>query len=233
MKSRAFFVWVALLGVFSANAQTQEIVVTGMRYDGYDEMPAVTLKKPADFLVQEIRLVNDSRSPELRRKEIISTIEAMLEHASSEKRMALSYGRGFLEPVKLNDESLQIIEDKKRADTSTIDVFVKTTLAAGDNAKERIADLRKFIERAQLTGRTEIEPLGDIGLSIVNPERYRYDILARIAEENARMINAMGSKCRIKLGGLEGRVQWERTDVAELTLFIPYAAEVTDCAYEP
>ncbi len=233
MKSHAFFVWIAMLVAFSANAQMEEIVVTGMRSGEYSEMPAVTIKKSADFLVQEIRLVNDSRSPELRKKEIISTIDAMLRRASSEKRIALSYGEGFLEPVELNDESLQILEDKKRTDTSTIDIFVKTTLAASDNAKERIAELRAFIGRAQLAGRTEIEPLGDIGLSIVNPERYRYDILAKISEENARIVQAMGTKCRIKLGGLEGRVQWERTDVAELTLFIPYGIEVTDCTYAP
>lgn len=229
--------WVCLIALsmiaFSANAQVEEIVVTGMRSDGYGEMPAVTIKKPADFLVQEIRLVNDSRSPDLRKKEILSTIDAMLKRASANKRIALSYGDGFLEPVNLNDESLQIIEDKRRADTSIIDIFVKTTLAAGDNTKERIAELRKFITDARLTGRTEIEPLGDIGLSIVDPERYRYGILEKIAQENARMIQAMGGKCRIKLAGLEGRVQWERTDVAELTLFIPYRAEVTECVYEP
>ncbi len=229
--------WVCLIALsmiaFSAKAQVEEIVVTGMRSDGYGEMPAVTIKKPADFLVQEIRLVNDSRSPDLRKKEILSTIDAMLKRASANKRIALSYGDGFLEPVNLNDESLQIIEDKRRADTSIIDIFVKTTLAAGDNTKERIAELRKFITDARLTGRTEIEPLGDIGLSIVDPERYRYGILEKIAQENARMIQAMGGKCRIKLAGLEGRVQWERTDIAELTLFIPYRAEVTECVYEP
>ena len=232
MKCWGCFVGLAFAAL-CANAQTEEIVVTGMRSGEYGEMPAVTIKKPADFLVQEIRLVNDSRSPELRKKEIISTIDAMLRSASSNKRIALSYGDGFLEPVNLNDESLQIIEDKRRADTSAIDIFVKTTLVASDNTKERIAELRKFIADARLTGRTEIETLGDIGLSIVDPERYRYDILARIAGENARMVQAMGNKCRIKLGGLEGRVRWERTDVAELTLFIPYGAEVTDCAYEP
>lgn len=229
--------WVCLIALsiaaFSANAQVEEVVVTGMLSDGYGEMPAVTIKKPADFLVQEIRLVNDSRSPDLRKKEILSTIDAMLKRASANKRIALSYGDGFLEPVNLNDESLQIIEDKRRADTSSIDIFVKTTLAAGDNTKERIAELRKFILDARLTGRTEIESLGDIGLSIVDPERYRYGILEKIAQENARMIQAMGGKCRIKLAGLERRVQWERTDIAELTLFIPYRAEVTGCVYEP
>lgn len=229
--------WACLFGLafvaFSATAQNEEIVVTGMRSGGYGAMPAITIKKPADFLVQKVQLVNDSRSPELRRTEILSTIDAMLRRASSNKRIALSYGEGFLEPVNLSDESLQILEGRKRPDTSTIDIFVKATLAAGDNVKERIAELRRFIDDSQLTGRTEIEPLGDIGLSIVNPERYRYDIIARIVEENTRMVKVMGSTCRINLGGLEGRVQWERTDVAELTLFIPYGAEVTDCTFEP
>jgi hypothetical protein len=234
MKARTFLAGIGLFAAFSAAAQElDEIVVTGSRIGGYDAMPAVTIRKPADFLVQQIRLVNDSRSPELRRQEILSTIEAMLKRAAPGKRIALSYGKGFLEPVKLDDESLQILEDQRRADTGSIDLFVKIPLAASDNTKERIAELRAFIRDARLTGRTEIEPLGDIGLSIVNPERYRYDILAKIAEENTRMFSAMGSSCRIRLRGLEGRVQWERTDVAELTLFIPYGAEVTDCAYQP
>src|SRR5690242_9771986 len=78
----------ALFVALSVSAQTEEIVVTGMRSGGYNEMPAVTIKKPADFLVQEIRLVNDSRSPELRKKEIISTIDSMLKRASSDRRIA-------------------------------------------------------------------------------------------------------------------------------------------------
>jgi hypothetical protein len=219
---------------FVAIAQSDEIVVTAQRQStGYGEMPAVTIKKPADFLVQAIALTNDSRSPDLRKKEIISTIEGMLRRAAADKNIALSYGEGFLLPVDLTDESLQIIEDKKRSDTSSIYIFVKITLAAGDNTKAKIADLRKFITRTQVVGRTEIEPLGDVGLSIVNPERYRYEILAKIAAENARLVKAIGSKCRVKLAGLASRVQWERTDVAELTLFVPYGAEMTDCAYEP
>jgi hypothetical protein len=36
--------------------------------------------------------------------------------------------------VNLDDESLQIIEDKRRADTSSINIFVKTTLSANRRA---------------------------------------------------------------------------------------------------
>jgi hypothetical protein len=226
-----------LLLVFAsatAQAQLEEVVVTAqMRSGGYNEIPAVTIRRPADFLVQEIRLINDSRSPDLRRKEIISTIEGLLKRATSVGNVALSYGDGFLMPVDLSDESLQIIEDKKRTDTSIVDIFVKVTLGEKDSTKQRIADLRQFIARAQLVGRTEIEPQGDVGLSIVNPEKYRPVILGKIAEENARLVRTIGDKCQIKVAGLERRVQWERTDVAELTLYIPYGVEISHCVYGP
>lgn len=229
--------FIGLLAILLANgarADLQEIVVTGMRSEGYGEMPAVTISKPADFLVQEIRLINDSRAPDLRRKELLATIEGMLKRAASEKNVALSYGgEGFLLPVNLTDESLDIIEDQKRTDTSSVDIYVKVTLVPGDDIKARIASLKKFIDRAQLAGRTEVMPLDDVGLSVVNPEKYRYDILAKIADENARLTKAMGEKCQVKVSGLEGRVKWERSEVAELTLYIPHEVEISDCVYQP
>ncbi len=221
-----------LLGVDASAQNLEEVVVTGLRASDYSEMPAVTITKPADFLVQKIQLINDSRSPDLRKKEIIETVEGMLKRATSDRNIALSYGEGFLVPVNLTDESLQIIEDKKRPDTSRVELSVKVTLAAGDDTKARVAALRKFIEKTPLVGRTEVEPMDDVGLSIVGPEKYRYDILATIAEENARLAKVVGSKCEVKVSGLSRRVMWERTEVAELMLYIPYEMEMSHCMYE-
>ena len=155
-----------------------------------------------------------------------------MKRATSDRNIALSYGEGFLVPVNLTDESLQIIEDKKRPDTSRVVLSVKVTLAAGDDTKARVAALRKFIEKTPLVGRTEVEPMDDVGLSIVGPEKYRYDILATIAEENARLAKVVGSKCEVKVSGLSRRVMWERTEVAELMLYIPYEMEMSHCMYE-
>ena len=229
----AVLAFTAMVAGITAYAESlEEVVVTGQRASDYSEMPAITITKPADFLVQQIQLINDSRSPDLRKKEIIQTIEGMLKRAASERNIALSYGEGFLVPVNLTDESLQIIEDKRRPDTSHVEVYVKVTLAAGDDTKARIAALRKFIEKTPLVGRTEVEPLGDVGLSIVGPEKYRYDILARLAEENARLAKVLGGKCEVKVSGLSRRVMWERTEVAELMLYIPYDMEMGHCVYE-
>jgi len=215
-----------------SQAQLEEIVVTGSRISrGYDEMPAVTISKKADFLVQNIRLMNDSRSPNLRRDEIFETISELLRRSESMSGMALSYGRGFLEPIDLTDESLQLIEDRERVDTNYVDIYAKVKFDPNRNSKEQIAELRKFISGAKKVGRTEIDALGDIGLSIVGPEQYRYEIIRKISEENRKLNEAIAAECEVSIGGLEGRVQWDRTSVSELTLYIPYGVEITNCAY--
>ncbi len=216
---------------FAQDAILEEIMVTGYRSDAdYYEMPAVTITRKADFLVQNIRLTNDSRSPDLRKTEIIETIQNLIRRSQSMEGMALSYGRGFLEPIDLDDEALQLLEDRQRVDTNYIDIYAKVALNPVRSSKVQIDDLREFISGAKIAGRTEILPLGDIGLSIIGPEQYRYEIIQKIAAENMRVSQAMDAECEITIGGLEGRVQWERTSVSELTLYIPSGMEVSNCS---
>ena len=210
----------------------EEVVVTGSRADGgydYYSMPAVTVARKADFLVQNIRLVNDSRSPDLRKQEIVETIENLIARSKRMQGMALSYGTGFLEPINLDDESLQLIEDRQRIDTSYVDIYAKVAFDKDADSKKQIAALREFIDGVAKAGRTEILPLGDIGLSIVGPEQYRYEIISRIAAENDKVREAIGASCKLSIAGLEQRVEWERTSVSELTLYIPYSLRITDC----
>lgn len=205
----------------------EEIVVMGFRESlEYNEMPAITLKKKADFLTQQVRFVNDSRDPELRKREIISTIEAFIKESRKISNIALSYGDGFLAPVNLTDESLQIIEDRNRSDTSFVDIYIKVKLEENSRVKEKIAELKNFISKGKKTGRTELERQGDIGLSIVNPEKYRYEIIRKIFEENSKLQELVKGSCEVSVSGLERRVQWERSEVGELTLFIPYGTEL-------
>ncbi len=222
-----FWVFLTIFVSTATHAQLEEIVVTAQAQGGYYNMPAVTLKKEADFLVQNIRLVNDSRSPERRKSEIFESIEKLIKRSQKMTGIALSYGDGFLTPVNLNDDSLQIINDKKRIDTSYVDIFVKVALNENASPKAQISSMRKFITSASLMGRTEILPLGDIGLSIIGPEQYRYAILKKIAAENKGMVEALGERCKFSLSGLQNRVEWERSGLAELTLYIGYESEIT------
>ncbi|MBV1908481.1 MAG: hypothetical protein KUG78_04115 [Kangiellaceae bacterium] len=220
------FIFSIISGVVHASG-TDEVVITGSRMiDDYDIMPAVTVKRQADFLVQNVRLINDSRSPELRKEEIIGTIDNLLKSSKRMKGIELSYGEGFLMPVNLNDDSLQLIEDRRRIDTSHVDIFVKVALDDKKSAKTQIASLRKFIAKTKLVSRTEIEVLGDIGLSIVHPEQDRYEILKKIVAENNKIKNIVGGNCETTVNGLEGRVQWDRSDITTLTMYIGYGTEL-------
>jgi len=204
----------------------EEIVVTGVRSSEYTEMPSVTFKKKGDFLVQSVRLVNDSRSPELRKNEIVQTIKNIINSSKKIKGIELSYGEGFLVPVNLDDEALKIIDDKKSSDTSRINISIKIAISEKEPAKVKIEELKKFLKNTNLVGRTLLEEQGDIGLSIINPEQYRYEVLALIAKENNKLKEVFGAECAAEIDGISGRVEWDRIAVDELMLFIRFKTKV-------
>ena len=102
-------------------------------------------------------------------------------------------------------------------------------LGAKDDVPAAIANLTAFIKKARISGRTEIEPEGEVDLSLVTPEKYRDEIIGKITEDAKKLREAVGSKCRIQLSGLANRVSWQRSDVSELTLYIPYQIQLAEC----
>ncbi len=117
----------------------------------------------------------------------------------------------------------------KSPDTSSASLYVKMALGEKDDVPAAIANLRAFIKKARVSGRTEIEPEDEVGLSLVTPEKYRYDIIGKITEDAKKLREAVGAKCRVELSGLANRVSWQRSDISELTLYIPYQVQLTDC----
>jgi hypothetical protein len=230
-RSRNAFVLILAVLTSSAWAQVDEVVVTGARISGddYSGIPAVVLQRRADFLVQRILLTNDTRAEDARIKELQQTIRDMVADATKKPGIALSYGDEFLIPISANATEVVLNSGGKRPDTSFASVFVKMALAEKDDVPAAIASLRTFIKKARISGRTEIEPADDVGLSLVAPEKYRYDIIAKITEDAKRLRGAVGAKCKVQLSGLANRVSWQRSDISELTLYIPYQVQLSDC----
>src|SRR5262245_34618078 len=71
-------------------AQVEEVVVTGARISGddYSAIPAVVLQRRGDFLVQRIRLTNDTRAQDARIKELQQTISDMVRDAAKKPGVA-------------------------------------------------------------------------------------------------------------------------------------------------
>ena len=113
-------VFIATTSPLRAEVIEEVVVTAAFASDDYYGMPAITLRRKADFLVQEVRFINDSRSPELREQEIIQSIGNFLQAARKADSVELSYGNGFLLPVDLTDDSLQLINDRSRIDTNYV-----------------------------------------------------------------------------------------------------------------
>lgn len=226
-----------MIGLFSVAAQsalaqdTEEIIVTGSRISGdeYSEMPAITMTKQADFLIRSVTLTNDTRAATGRAEELYQTIKDLLAAAKSQSGFALAFGNDFLIPLSDENYKIPLIQNSDRVDTSSVRIFVKVALDSGANVAAAIAKLDAFIAATKVSGRTEVKPSEDVSLSLVTPEKYRYEIIKKIVDDTAQLRAAVGPTCKVNISGLEGRVMWQRTDVSELTLYIPHRVEVTDC----
>jgi hypothetical protein len=153
----------------------------------------------------------------------------MVSDAAKRPGIALSYGDDFLIPITSSSYEVPLSSAGKRPDTSSTEIYVKMALGPRDDASGAIAAVDAFIKNARLSGRTEIKPRDDVGLSLVAPEKYRYEIIERITEDAKHLQTAVGSHCRVEISGLSSRVSWKRSDVSELTLYIPYQIKLTDC----
>jgi hypothetical protein len=231
MKRALVFLAIAVSAAAPAVAQLDEIVVTGTRMSGddYSNIPAVVLLHRADFLVQSIRLTNDTRAEDARIKELHQTIRDMVADAAKRPGIALSYGDEFLIPITADASEVVLSGGGKRPDTSSTSIYVKMALSEKDDVPAAIAALRAFIKKARISGRTEIEPEGDVGLSLVTPEKYRYEIIGKITEDAKKLRQAVGARCKVQISGLANRVSWQRSDVSELTLYIPYQVQLMEC----
>jgi hypothetical protein len=211
-------------------SELDEVMVTGslITGDDYGGMPAVTLTHRADFLVQSVTLVNDTRDADARKRELHETLRNLVADAAKHG-MSLGYGDDFLIPITATSYELPLETHGNRPDTNQVSIHIKQAIGPTDDVHALIARIAAFIHDARVVGRTELDPDDDISLSVVRPERYRYEILPLIAADARKLQAAIGGQCKVNLSGLASRVSWERSDVAELTLYLPYKIDLTDC----
>lgn len=215
----------------SAQGSLGEVVVTGSRVmsDDYSSIPAISVEKRADFLVQRVRLTNDTRALDGRRTELYQTIRDLVNDAAKRSHLALGFGDDFLVPITAKDYEIPLSPGTKRPDTTSTEFYVKRQLGPADDVALALRELTTFITKARMSGRTEIEPLYEVALSIVDPEKYRYEIISQIAADAKRLQGAVGVGCKVDISGLSGRVSWQRSDVSQLMLYIPYQVNLRDC----
>ncbi len=208
----------------AAFAQADEVIVTAQRSSANDfnsAQPAVGLRRTADFAVQEITITGDSRDPDKRASEIYTTLANAIGQAPK-SGVQLAYGDVTIQPVTLrNYRDLSLARDS-RPDSQKLTLLVKAALQGGRDAQAAQAAITAFIKAVKLDGRALIESSEDLTFSVVDPAQYRPAIADVIAADAKAMAAKLGPDYGVEIEGLNRPVEWSRSGLSEVLLFIPY-----------
>lgn len=201
-----------------------EIIVTGSRIeqDNFSSaMPAVGLRRPADFLVQTVAIRGDTRDPTERRNEIRAMLADAVRRADR-AGVELAYGDYIL--TRLTTENIEEIalERDNRPDSERVTFRVKAKLGGSQTGEAAQAQIARYIESVPEVGRAQMDSWGSSTLSIVGPDSYRSQIAEKIAEDANAMAGRMGENYAVEVEGLNMPVQWARSGPGEVLLYIPY-----------
>jgi hypothetical protein len=206
-----------------------EIVVTGTRREaeGYDAtIPAIGLRRLADYAVQEVKVTGDTRDQAKRRDEIFEMIRGALALAAKRPGIELATGEMVIEPLTLaNYRNLGLVNDG-RPDTDRTEFLIKTKLVPGLDAKAALDRISAFIKDVPTVGRAEMKAAGDLTLSVVDPDQYRGKIIDLVAVDAHATAARLGPDYQVEARGLDRPVEWSRASLTEVFLYVPYSYSV-------
>lgn len=244
---RIFFMALLALGMVAGAAPAfaqeddggQEIIVTGIRMLNPDDdedhakekpvpVPAAVemLRRTADFAVQQVMITGDTREEDGRRKEIQEMVRSAIGLAPK-FGVQLATGDFVVEPLTAgNYKELPFSDDDDGVGAERVVFLVKVPLAPGIDAKTALDRIAKFIAGVPLVGRAEMKALSELTLSVVNPEQYRGAIIDLVAKDTTATSARFGPAYGVEVTGLDRPVQWKRSGLTEVLLFLPSAATV-------
>lgn len=212
-------------------AVAQEVVVTGQRRGAYlnaetgnepSSRPIINLKRTADFAVQIVRIIGDTRDETKRREEIYAMLESAIGLAARQG-VELAVGDYLVEPLTIANFKNVPLSYGGRSDTEQATFLVKTRLVAGMDAKTALERITKYIRAVPPVGRAELEPIGGMTLSVVSPDQYRSQIIKLIAADAATTAAEFGPGYGVDVTGLDRPVEWARASLTEVFLYLPAA----------
>jgi len=173
--------------------------------------------------------VNDTRSDELRRKELYQTVHGLLSDAAKRPGIARATEQNFSfrsSERGLRSPSRQWWETRRHK--QHVDLRKDGAGAGRTTYRRRSPALTAFIKMGASSVEQKLSRKARLLLSLVGPEKYRYPIISRIARTRG--------SCRL-VGGKVPRPHYrppKRAVVAALgrlgmTALIPYNIELTDC----
>ena len=206
----------------------EEIVVTGARMVEWDpdDIPHVSVVRRADNLVTSVRVEADTRDRTQRLNELRATLRNMAAAAAQSPVIELGVGSDVIGELDQNQLDRIIIPDGTKPDFSFATLLIKTRVGPGDSFDTAAGRLRAFAAATKTVGRAQVVPSNDYDLTLVNPNQYRPQIMAAVAQDARSAAASFGEGYGVRLEGLENRVTWYQYSPLELALFIPYTLEI-------
>jgi hypothetical protein len=220
-----------LVAVPAVPAAAQEFLVTGQWRTGAPrpssnaptlaQLPSVIgLKRQADFIVQEVAVSGDTRDAATREREVYATVLATIRLAR-QSGLEVATDRDVLVPLTEATHRQLALNGTGRPDTSRAVFLIKLPVGPGVTLDAATARVSAFVKQVNAIGRTEVALSGGPSLSIVDPDRYRGQIVDLIAADAAAMVARFGPNQGVQVTGLDRAVQWQRTGPTEVTLYLP------------
>jgi hypothetical protein len=185
-------------------------------------MPIITLRRTADFAVQEVKVAGDTRETVKRRDEIYAMVRGAIELASKYD-VELATGEYVVEPLTTANYKNLPLSNDGRPDTDKAVFLVKTRLAPGVDAKTALDRIARFLKAVPTVGRAEMTEQGNLTLSVVSPDQYRPQIIGLIAADAEATAAKFGPGYGVEVRGLDRPVEWARASLTEVFLYLPSA----------
>ena len=224
---RRFLVGLAAAAAFATagEAQVETVVVTGERASTDTDAPSVTLTERADHLVTKVKVTCDTRDAERRKDELRQTLRGMIDEAKRTSSISLSVGDEIL--TDFTEKKIdKIMTNDSRADTSDAYVVIRTELTKDDTFDGATQRIKDFIARTPKIGRTEILNEQPFNLGIAKAERYRPELIRKIADESKQTALLFGASYDLRIEGMQRTMQWYQSGPLDLALYIPYTLTI-------
>ena len=210
---------VFLLSPFSIDEDSSEYLgqnsLAGTRIQAF---PPIMLTKKADFFAIQFQIVNDSRLPEEREKEMHQTILKIVKEAPS---------KGYIiqnrkDIIDASNYQVDVRAFSGKPDTSFIGLLAKVELEDKDEVSELTDEMARFIQSQQMVGRSYVI-VQSAGLSIKEPQSYRHELLKIIATDIEQVKDLFSGDIKLQIDGLDNRISVRQASDRNVDLYIPYS----------
>jgi len=206
--------------------EPDELIVATVRADN-TKIPGTSLKRPADYIVQRLRVSSESKEEKTRKEEIFETLR-LLVATTKEKGIEPCnvIDNRVVIPLKVDAATLKVVRGD-RVDTSEVVVCIKARVIPGvSNAVVQYSKLREFPASLKPAGRSAVDLQGYIEVSIVNPAQYRAQVIKLYADDAKLVTSSLSADYRVVTRGIDRQLQWMREGMTDVVLFIPYEYDV-------